>query len=416
MSAYLGSEIKETETHIPSAATALDRAGWEGPGAEAAVVSQAREPLLDAQIQAQASVTGLLVAQQVHLQHATTCLDELINFSSSANGLDGLDADLSSLFEAIEFLAIDPANAILRRKVMQGARDIAGKFNRASARLNCLRHDLNSSIQNDVALVNQTLDAIADLNQELMETHPSGERAVLLADQREQYLERLAAAVNIAVIRRADAGLNVSIGGVPMVFGPRVLDNLATYPDKNSHLCIQAQNSVRPLKLSGGSIAGKMTVRDGSLTGLHDGLDKLAGQLIGRFNTVYSATARASQCAVVDFFTGTGAANIAVNSKVGDIPPQAVSAATGRKGASSTLQRFGHAYGQTVSKLGTTLAKVSEELGASQVLNQMLANERNNGASGVHIGDQLSYLARYRAARSASSKTQTALNKMPPMQ
>ena len=153
----------------------LALAGWDGRGVEAAVIAETRDPLLDAQLQAEASVTGSLAAQQTNLQNAGTCLDELIIFSAAPNGLTGLDADLSNLFSSFETLYRDPDNFPLRRGIVRSAQDVAAKFNRASSRLNCLRNDLNASIQKDVVRANQNLNDIAGLNQQIIEARASGE-------------------------------------------------------------------------------------------------------------------------------------------------------------------------------------------------------------------------------------------------
>ncbi len=290
MIALLDTDVKKRarqQRAIQAAAPVLALAGWEGRGVEAAVIAEARDPLLDAQLQAEASVTGSLAAQQRNLQHAGTCLDEFIRFSAAPNGLNGLDADLSNLFSSFETLYRDPANLPLRRGIVRSAQDVAAKFNRASSRLKGLRNDLNGSIQKDVVRANQNLNDIAVLNQQIIEARASGGRAGTLAEQREQWLETLSGCVNIIATPRADGGVNVSIGGIAMVCGAKTPDSLATYPDENENLRLQAQNAGTRLKPAGGSIGGKITARDGGLAGLQSGLNHLAWQLITRFNSIY---------------------------------------------------------------------------------------------------------------------------------
>lgn len=268
---------------------ALASADWDGSGVEAAVLAEARDPLLDAQIQAEASVAGALAAQQANLQNAGACLDELIRFSAAPNGLDGLTADLSDLFRPFEILSSDPANLPLRRSVVQSALDVAAQLNRAAFRLNALKSGLNDSIQKDVVQANRDLNDVASLNQQIKEAQASIGRVAILADQRGQYLERLSGCVNIMARPQADGSVDVSVVGVTMVAGSETPDSLATYPDKDENLQMQAQNAGKRLKLAGGSIAGKITARNGVLAGLQCGLDKLASQLIARFNSIYSS-------------------------------------------------------------------------------------------------------------------------------
>jgi flagellar hook-associated protein 1 FlgK len=422
MIAFLDADVKKRarqERAIQAAAPALALAGWDGRGVEAAVIAEARDPLLDAQLQAEASVTGSLAAQETHLHHAGTCLDELLSFSAEPNGLVGLDADLSNLFNSFETLYSNPANLPLRRGIVQSAQDVAVKFNRAWARLNCLRNDLNASIQEDVVRANRNLNDIAGLNQQIIEARASGGRAGTLAEEREQCLETLSGCVNIVATPRADGGVNVSIGGAAMVCGARTPDSLATYPDKNENLRLQAQNAGTRLKPDGGSIAGKITARDGGLAGLQGGLNKLARQLITRFNCIYSSGCDMKGGTGRDFFTGTDASDIGVNSIVANDPSRLqVGGAAGTNGndtAPPALETFGQYYARTVSSLGNTLLKVSDELSSSRAVTQMLANERES-AHGMTLGDELTCLQRYQKACAASDQMHAALDEMPPLQ
>jgi flagellar hook-associated protein 1 FlgK len=422
MIALLDADVKKRarqQRAIQAAAPMLALAGWEGRGVEAAVIAEARDPLLDAQLQAEASVTGSLAAQQTHLQNAGACMDELFSFSAAPNGLEGLDADLSNLFNSFETLYSNPANLPLRRGIVRSAQDVAAKFNRASSRLNGLRNDLNASIQKDVIRANQTLNDIAGLNRQIIEARASGGRAGALARQREQCLETLSGGVNIIATPRADGGVNVSIGGVAMVSGAKTPDSLATYPDNNENLRLQAQNAGARLKLAAGSIAGKITARDGGLAGLQSGLNNLASQLITRFNSIYSSGCDLNGGTGRDFFTGTDASDIGVNNTVVDDPSQlqagGAAEANGSHAAAPALETFGQSYAQTISNLGSALSKVSDDLSSSQAVTQMLANERES-AHGMTIGGELACLQRYQQACAASVQMHATLHEMSPMQ
>jgi flagellar hook-associated protein 1 FlgK len=422
MIALLDTDVKKQarqQRAIQAAASVLALAGRDGRGVEAAVIAEARDPLLDAQLQAEASVTGSLAAQQTNLQNAGTCLDEIIRFSAAPNSLNGLDADLSNLFGSFETLYRDPANLPLRRGIVRSAQEVAAKFNRASSRLKGLRNDLNAAIQRDVVRANQNLNDIAVLNQQIIEARASGGRAGTLAEQREQCLETLSGCVNIIATPRADGGVNVSIGGVAMVRGAKTPDSLATYPDGNGNLRLQAQNAGTRLKPSGGGIAGKITARDGGLADLQSGLNSLASQLITRFNSIYSSGCDLNGGTGRDFFTGTDASDIGVNSTVANDPSQlqagGAAGANGNDAAAPAPETFGQSYAQTVSSLGGALSKVSDDLSSSQAVTQMLANERES-AHGVSIDDESDCLQRYQQACAASVQMHATLNEMLPMQ
>ncbi|MGP8200929.1 MAG: flagellar hook-associated protein FlgK [Limisphaerales bacterium] len=422
MVAMLDTNVKRRarqQRAIRAAAPVLARAGGEGRGVEAAVIAEARDPLLEAQLLAETSVSGSLAAQQAHLQHAGACLDELFSFSAASNGLNELDVELSQLFSSFADLYSDPANLPLRRDIVRCAQEIAARFNRASARLDCLRNDLNASIQKDVARANQNLNDIAVLNQQILEAQTSGGKAGPLAEQREQCLETLSGCVNLIATPRADGGVNISIGGVAMVSGSKTPDFLATYPDQNEDLRLQAQNAGARLEPAGGSIAGKISGRDGALAGLRSGLNHLAAQLISRFNSIYRNGRDLHGGTGQDFFTGNDATDIGVNSAVaGDPSRLQVGGAAETKGYDTTapaLERFRQTYAETVSHQGGALEQVSEDLSSSQAVAQMLANERTS-AHGASIGGELTCLQSYKQACAVSAQVQATLHEMPPVQ
>jgi flagellar hook-associated protein 1 FlgK len=281
-----------------------------------------------------------------------------------------------------------------------------------------LRNDLNAAIQKDVGRVNQNLDDVAVLNQQILEARISGGKAGLLAEQRAQGLETLSGCININATPRADGGVNVSIGGVAMVCGPRTPDFLATYPDQNEDLRLQAQNVGARIEAAGGSIAGKIKARDGALAGLRRGLNNLAAQLISRFNSIYRNGRDLHGGTGQDFFAGNDGTDLGVDSAVaGDPSRLQTGGAADVKGcdAAPALEWFRQTCAQTVSHPGGALGEISEDLSSSQAVAQMLANERTS-THGASIGGELTCLQNYEQACAVSAKMEATLRKMSPVQ
>jgi flagellar hook-associated protein 1 FlgK len=399
---------------------------------ETAVVAEAFDPLLDAHIQAEASVAGSLAAQQINLQNAGACLHEPVSFSAAPNGLEGMVASLAGLFDSFQNLASDPANFGRRRAVVRSAQKVAAQFNQAASRLTGLENDLNASIQKDAILANRNLADIAGLNWLIMEALASGGTSGLLAGRRAQSLETLSGCVSIDAAPATDGSVKVDIGGVTMVRGAATPDSLATHPDQNGNLRVRAQNAGTPLTVDGGSIAGKIAARDGGLAGLQRGLNLLAAQLITLVNTIYNSGHDLDGGTGRNFFTGACASDIGVNAAVADDPSRLQAAAAPGAHGNNTVaqslaklgsrnvsdlgnQTFVESYAQTVSKLGHTLSGINDDLMSSQVVTQMLANERGQ-AHDVSLDDEKADLRRYRQAYAVSVKMMTALNEMTPVE
>jgi len=405
--------------------------GEEGTGIQINGISDSRDPLLDSQIQAEASTTGSLTAQQSNLQNVEAYLDEQISSTASSTTPDspnGLAADLSNLFGSFQSLSTDPSDLSLRQSAVQSAQAVSGQFNQVSTQLSTVQADLNTSVQNDVASSNQDLSAIATLNAQIVAAQSSGGSADQLVDEREQTLENLAGLANYSATTEANGAVNVSLGGVTMVSGGDVTDQLQTYTDSHGNLQVQAHNAGTPITLTGGSIEGEITARDGALASLQSGLNTLASQLITQVNSVYSAGYDLNGNTGQDLFTGAGASDIGVNSSVANDPTQFQAAGTAGAAGDNTIvlalaqlggqniaglsnQTFSGRYAQTVSDLGSAISSVNEQLGNSQAVSQMLTNERAS-TSGVSTDTEMTNLIQYQKAYEASAELITTLNQM----
>jgi len=406
-------------------------AGDEGTGIQINAITESRNPLLDSQIQAEASVTASLTAQQTNLQNAEAYLDEQITSSTSSATPDspnGLAADLSNLFGSFQSLSTDPSDLSLRQTAVQSAQQVTAQFNQVSAQLSTVQANLNTDVQNDVASSNQDLNTIASLNEQIVAAQAAGGSADQLVDQREQTLENLAGLANFSTTAQANGAVNVSIGGVTMVAGGTATDQLQAYDPGNGQLQVQAQNAGTHITLTGGSIAGEITARDGALASLQSGLNTLASQLITQVNTIYSAGFDLNGHTGQDLFTGTGASDIGVNNNVVTDPSQFQAAGVAGAAGDNTValalaqlgnqnvaglnnQTFSANYAQTVSDLGNAISSVNDQLNNSQAVSQMLTNDRAS-VSGVSIDQEMSSLIEYQKAYEASAELITTLNQM----
>jgi flagellar hook-associated protein 1 FlgK len=182
------------------------------------------------------------------------------------------------------------------------------------------------------------------------------------------------------------------------------------------------------LTLTGGSIAGEITARDGALSSLQSGLDTLASQLITQVNSIYSAGYDLNGNTSQNLFTGTDASSIGVNSNLAADPSQFQAAGTaGASGDNSVVlalaqlggqnlsglgnQTFTGSYAQTVANLGDAISSVNNQLDTSQSVSQMLTTQRAS-ASGVSTDQEMTNLIQYQKAYEASAELITTLNQM----
>jgi flagellar hook-associated protein FlgK len=122
--------------------------------------------------------------------------------------------------------------------------------------------------------------------------------------------------VNVTTHARTDGSVRVALNGATLLKGSVLSNCLTLSRGKVGHLRLQTPKGGARLKLTGGNIARKIEARDGRVTYLQAGLNKLAVQLIARANSIYMARCDANGRVGQDLFCGTDASNISVNTSV----------------------------------------------------------------------------------------------------
>jgi len=410
--------------------------GLQGSGVEVAAIQQVRDALLDGQVRDENSVGGFWQTQQSALQNMQTQLGEFlsgtaagVNGADGADSVQGLSSQLSSLFSAFQALSASPTSASARLSLVSQAQSLAGSFNQIATRLNGVQANLNTSIGNDVDSANKLLSDIATLNGQIASAEASTHSTANdLRDMREQKLEDLAKLVNFQASSNSNGTVDISIGGASIISGSTVVDTLQTYDAGGGQLKIQTATGGTPLTLSGGSIQGAIETRDGALADLAGGINSIASTLVSQVNSIYSAGYSLTGSTGADFFTGTDAATIGVNSTLQTDPSliQAASVAgdSGNNGVALALAQlagqpnaalgnktFSDAYGQVVTQMGNALANANDQVTNQQAVAGMLANQRDS-VSGVSMEEEMTNLVTFQRAYQASAQIMTTVNQM----
>jgi flagellar hook-associated protein 1 FlgK len=198
------------------------------------------------------------------------------------------------------------------------------------------------------------------------------------------------------------------------------------------------------LALSGGSIEGSLTARDGTLAALNSSINNLATEISTQFNNVYQYGYDLNGNTGQDLFTssdvgGITAWNIRVNPAL--LADPSSFQASGTKGdtggteddtgdntvalALANLgnqpitdvstgfnnQTFSQYYSQTVGTFGSSLQSVNEQLANSTSVAQMLSTQRDS-ASGVDTDTEMTNLLQFQKAYEASAELVSTVNAM----
>lgn len=406
--------------------------GQEGTGITAISITEVRDALLDGQIQTEAGVTGSLNSQQQALQQAEAALGEEItnqSTSGSDSSPNGLAAGLSNLFDALQSLSASPSSTSLRQAVIASAQQLATQFNQVNSQLTALTTTINSSMDADVTSANQDLTKIATLNQQIVQAQAVGGTANEMIDEREAALEDLSSKLNFTTSTQANGAINVTIGGATMVSGITQTDSLKNHFDPlTGRYSVADANGGTTLTLSGGSLEGDMTVRDGPLAQLQTSVNTLATQLISSVNNIYSSGFDLNGNTGQAFFTGTDASTIGVNSALSTNPSQfqasGSATATGDNSVALALAQLANTslaglnnqtitnnYSGIVAGLGNAASSVNSQLTDNGAVTQMLTTQRGS-ISGVNMDEEMTNLLQFQKAYEASAELITTVNQM----
>lgn len=423
----------ETSLTIPS------ELGPQGTGADAVAIVQLRDALIDKQITSETSVRGSYEARQKALQFGQSALGQQIDrqatgaegsaAASGIGGQHGVAEEMSDMFAAFQSLSTNPTSMSERQVLLIKAQSLATQFNQVSTRFGNLRSLLSESVTSDVGQANIALKDIAKLNEQIIAAELGTDaRANDLRDVRQKRLEDLAQLVKFDSTANTNGSVDIAIDGVTLVSSSVLQDTLETYDAGGGQFLVRTVTGGAALNLTGGSMQGTIDVRDVDLVDFQTRLDTLAGTLISEVNTAHSAGFGLNGTSGDNFFTGTTAADIAVNGALTADPARIqASGVAGAKGDASVAvalaqladkkhaglngQTFLDNYGQTVATLGQALNGTNAQLSNQQIVESMLLRQRDS-VSGVSIDEEMTDLIKYQRAFEASARMITTIDEL----
>ena len=313
-----------------------------------------------------------------------------------------------------------------KQAAIGAAQDLATTFNNIDTQFKNVNASLNSSLSDNVDSANKLLSDIASLNKTINTAEFSGGNANTLRDEREQDLENLSQLTNITTSTGTDGAVNVTVSGQTLVSGSSVSDTLQTYDSGNGNLLVRTATGGVNLTLTGGSMQGTIDARDGTLAKMQSGVNLLAQTLISQVNTLNDSGYNSSGGAGATLFTGTGSADIGVNSaltnnasllQISDSATDSgntsialqISQLTSTTQAALSNQTFTGSYSATVAGLGQALDNANTEVTNQTAVSNMLSTQRGS-VSGVNVDEEMTNLLTFQRAYQASAQVVTTVN------
>lgn len=178
------------EASVSGAVQPLYMARANFGGSEVVGTSRANDPYLDAT----ARQTG------TSLGSASTRLRWLTDIQTGLNDDTlGVGGSLNTMFGAIDRLAASPNDSALRTNMIYGVEQVVTAFHNSSAALTNTMQGIFTTAQGAVTTVNNSLNALAQINDSLLRAQPGTSNYAQLLDSRDTELSKITKSVNVSV-------------------------------------------------------------------------------------------------------------------------------------------------------------------------------------------------------------------------
>lgn len=209
---------------------------------------------------------------------------------------DSISARIAALETALVNATTDPSSQIRLDAVGNRLGELANSLNVGSDNIQSMRVDADRSIADQVEVLNTSLAQVEQLNADITFSRNSGSDPSALMDQRQQVIDRIAAIVPVREMDR-DGGqvALVTPSGATLIDGRAREFGFVANPVITAEMTLAsggltgltldgaaiAPDGIGALK--GGSLGAAFTARDGELVDAQTDLDRIAADLIGRF-------------------------------------------------------------------------------------------------------------------------------------
>jgi flagellar hook-associated protein 1 FlgK len=392
-----------------------------GLGVDASRIRRLRDALLDVQYRDVRRGYDQYQAEAAALRRAETALSEPSDL--------GLQQQLVRFFNTFRDLAAHPEAIAARAATIEQGVTLSTAFQRTYALLAAQRTDLDAAVDVKVQEINEKAQEVAALNQQIQLVTLAGGTPNDLLDRRDLLLDDLAGLAGVTVQDGPSGAVDVLIGGRKLVDGVTA-NTLAAVPDpgnNNFKKVVWAADNA-DAGITAGEVAGIIRARDVHVTGLMTALDTLAGALIAAVNARHQSGYGLNGATGLNFFTGSGAADIAVNPTLQGSPESLAAADTpGEPGNPNTaraiaavqdalLMNGGTAtlddyYRATVAALGVSASQAEAQMNGQEAVLKHIDAERQ-AVMGVSVDEEMSNLIKFQRAYQAAARVISTVDEM----
>jgi flagellar hook-associated protein 1 FlgK len=319
----------------------------------------------------------------------------------------GVGQLMIGMFQNMEKLAASPTDTSLRVTTLDSISRVAQAFNQTATDLKTVSEGITTEAKASVATINQSLDALADINNSLLRAQPGTSAYAQLLDSRDSALQTLSQNMNITVSFGANDSAIVSFGDQTLVSG-NAATNVALTANSNGTLSFGLADGTALGAPANGTLGGLFSAAN-TVTQRRTSLDTLAAQVTTDVNAWHAQGVTDGGTAGTALLSGTTAASLAAlvtdpaqlatRSSDGTLNGNLLTVSSVLRGNGSVEQNWTSIIAQQATLLSSTKAEFDT---ATSRNDQAVA--AREAVSGVDLDLEAADLLRIQQAYSASAK------------
>ena len=289
------------------------RPGQIGTGVHAMEVRRIYDRFLGLQINNENQGLGRWEARK----SAIGTIETILNESSGS----GLNQAMSEFWNAWQDLANNPSGLTERTCLLEKGELLAMRFQQVYTDLGQVQKDVDNNITGTIQEINRITEQIADLNHKISGIEANGQNANDYRDSRDLLVKELSSLIDISTFEDDTGMVSVITGGGRSLVQGDHYRSLSTETNVDGFQDIiwldgygNSENITEDI--TDGKLYGLLEVRDSDIPDYLSELDTLAARIIEEVNTLHSSGYGLDGNNGRDFFTGTSAADIGINSAI----------------------------------------------------------------------------------------------------
>lgn len=415
--AYSRQRVVMSSRYLSVGTNGTEPPGFLGSGVDITSIQRMQNGFVGSQILASNQDLG-------NSQTGKETLDQIVGLVGEPSDT-GISTSLNKFWNAWQDLSTGADSVSSRNALISASKSVTTSLNSLYTKISSLRTQQDQTIRADVDTVNSLATQLAAVNKEIQQAVGAGSAPNDLLDKRDSLLSQLSGLTNVQI--HGDGGTNdvISIGGHVLVQGDRA-EKLTTGTDVGGHATVLWSEDSSPANITNGEIGGALNLSNNIIPGYLTQLDAVAKGLMTSVNTLHKAGFALDGSPGLDFFTGTGAADIKVNDAISANPSLiAAASATGAPGDGSMAlaiaklkntavvgtATINEAYSSFVSKNATDASDFSNQVTVQTKIQQQLSAQQQS-VSGVNIDEEMADMVKYQQAYNASARVLTTMNSM----